>query len=93
MIDIVVTQDLPPIFKTTQTHVNGILAHFRHYLTRHHQQHQQTTTTKEANIVVYHPLENINEIILYLQSNVDHLVSIENNSNFLNKFLLLSKDV
>jgi len=28
----IVMEDLPPLFQTTQSHVNGILAHFNHYL-------------------------------------------------------------
>ncbi|KAI8346891.1 hypothetical protein EDC96DRAFT_578255 [Choanephora cucurbitarum] len=32
IIRTIVMQDLPPLFRTTQDHVNGILGHFNHYI-------------------------------------------------------------
>lgn len=63
IITLIVKQDLPPLFKTTQSHVNSILAHFSHYLNK--------KTSINTAIVMYHSFENINELTLYLQSTIN----------------------
>lgn len=82
IITLIVKQDLPPLFKTTQSHVNSILAHFSHYLTK--------KTSFNTDFVMYHSFENIDDLTLYLQSTINlYHPSLEKFS--LKKYTLLAK--
>jgi hypothetical protein len=84
IIEIIVKQDLPPLFQTTQSHVNGILAHFSHYL------HLNNTTTSANAIMMQHSFENSMELIAQLQS-VIHLYHPSLEDSSLLKYTLLAK--
>lgn len=66
IIQVIVQEDLPPLFSTTQSHVNGILAHFSHTITA-------AKKKINTNSFVKFSFENSTELISYLQSFVDHL--------------------
>jgi hypothetical protein len=59
ILRIIVMVDLPPLFQTTQSHVNGILAHFHHYLL-----HNKTSNP----ILIHQSFENANELLAYLET-------------------------
>lgn len=82
IITVIVKQDLPPLFETTQSHVNSILAHFGHYLNR--------KTSFSTGIGMYHSLENINELTLHLQSAI-HLYHPSLEQLSLSKYTLLAR--
>ena len=86
MIQVIVREDLPPLFQTTQSHVNGILEHFGHYL-------EKNTSTKATAgpIVMYHTLENIDDLIIYLQSTVKLYHSSIDSTLLLKKLESLSR--
>ncbi|KAI8644540.1 hypothetical protein BD408DRAFT_121157 [Parasitella parasitica] len=88
---LIATEDLPPLFQTTQSHVNGILAHFNHYLVkgRDRKQFKELKNT----IVIQHNLENSVELISYLEMAVNsHHQSLENASHTsLQKFISLAR--
>ncbi|KAG2234795.1 hypothetical protein INT48_006712, partial [Thamnidium elegans] len=65
IISIIVKEDLPPLFQTTQSHVNSILAHFSKYL-----QKKASMDTFAKTIVMYHSFENAEELTVYLQSTI-----------------------
>lgn len=65
-------EDLPPLFQTTQSHVNGILAHFNHYLvkSRDRKPFKDAAATQNT-IVIQQNLENSVELITYLEMTVN----------------------
>jgi hypothetical protein len=77
-------EDLPPLFQTTQSHVNGILAHFHHYLF-----HNKTSTP----VVVHQTFENADELLAYLQTAVRqyHHRPFSLQDSPLQKFIALAK--
>lgn len=66
IISIIVKEDLPPLFQTTQSHVNSILAHFSSFLNR-----KSSANTSANTIVMYHSSENSEALTSYLQSTID----------------------
>lgn len=90
----IVMEDLPPLFQTTQSHVNGILAHFNHYLVKN----GDKKTFKDSNatqntIVIQQNLENSVELITYLEMTVNlYHQSLEDASHSsLQKFISLAR--
>ncbi|KAI8083397.1 uncharacterized protein B0P05DRAFT_537134 [Gilbertella persicaria] len=63
IVRVIVTQDLPPLFQTTQSHVNGILAHFNHYIV-------QNNISRSA-YIVHKQFEEPNELISDLEKAVN----------------------
>ncbi|KAI8389373.1 hypothetical protein BD560DRAFT_419615 [Blakeslea trispora] len=59
----IVIQDLPPLFETTQSHVNGILGHFNHYIV-------QNNISSNA-YVVHKKFKEPNELIHDLENAVN----------------------
>lgn len=86
IISIIVQEDLPPLFETTQSHVNSILAHFSKYLNKQ----QSITSTTSSTIVMYHSFENSEQLTSSLQSTIDFYHSSLENST-LEKYLLLAR--
>lgn len=82
IITLIVKQDLPPLFETTQSHVNSILAHFGHYLNR--------KASINTGIVMHHSFENIDNLTVYLQS-VIKLYHSSLEKSTLDKYTLLAR--
>lgn len=94
ILTLIVMEDLPPLFQTTQSHVNGILAHFNHYLVknRDRKSFKETATTTNT-IVIQQNLENSVELITYLEMAVNlYHQSLEDASHSsLQKFISLAR--
>lgn len=89
ILRIIVMEDLPPLFQTTQSHVNGILAHFHHYLL-----HSNRNAVKPTNpIVIHQTFENSDELLAYLETAVQqhHNQPFSLQDSPLQKFIALSR--
>ncbi|KAI9470900.1 MAG: hypothetical protein EXX96DRAFT_586144 [Benjaminiella poitrasii] len=100
IIKLIVMEDLPPLFKTTQSHVNGILAHFNQHLVQHNQQfysanNNSNNTLAALNpIIIHQDLDNSIELIQYLEMAISlyHQSSRStSHQSKLKQFILLSK--
>ncbi|KAG2206339.1 hypothetical protein INT46_003575 [Mucor plumbeus] len=94
ILTLIVMEDLPPLFQTTQSHVNGILAHFNHYLVKNRDRKLfKETTTATNTIVIQQNLENSVELITYLEMAVNlYYQSLEDASHSsLQKFISLAR--
>lgn len=105
IIHVVVREDLPPLFITTQNHVNGILTHFSHYLLLSKNKQKPTTTINNNNsstttsqqqqqstpILMNHSFENSQELISHLESAVNLYHSSLEDSSSLKKYTLLAR--
>ncbi|CEP08095.1 hypothetical protein [Parasitella parasitica] len=91
ILPLIVTEDLPPLFQTTQSHVNGILAHFNHYLLK--SKGRKPSIQANNVIAIQQNLENSVELTSYLEMAVNlHHQSLENASHAsLQKFISLAR--
>lgn len=90
----IVMEDLPPLFQTTQSHVNGILAHFNHYLVKNGDKKSfKDSSATQNTIVIQQNLENSVELITYLEMTVNlYHQSLEDASHSsLQKFISLAR--
>jgi hypothetical protein len=89
VIHVIVTEDLPPLFITTQNHVNGILIHFSYYLLN--KQHINNTSHATNTILMNHSFENSQELISHLESAVNLYHHSLKDSSSLTKYTLLAR--
>ncbi|CAO3613136.1 unnamed protein product [Mucor fragilis] len=90
----IVMEDLPPLFQTTQSHVNGILAHFNHYLVKNRDRKSfKDSNATQNTIVIQQNLENSVELITHLEMTVNlYHQSLEDASHSsLQKFIFFAR--